>query len=221
MVKNTFLVLMLLYGSYVNGQQTECKVLKAGISDTYEGECKKGLAHGHGIAQGTDRYEGNFIKGFPSGRGTYKWASGVSYEGEWKNGMREGEGKMVYPDSMVTGIWAEDKYQGIKLLQPYRVVTSMSVSRYTITKTADKNDAIKIRLKQGGLDNISIENFSLVYDSGSEYRSGNYYGLENVKFPLSVKVKYRSWNQLMSSQYDVIFEFVITQPGSWDIAIIN
>ena len=74
---------------------------------------------------------------------------------------------------------------------------------------------------QGGLDNISIEDFSLVYDSGSEYRSGNYYGIENVKFPVNVKVKYRSWNQLMTTQYNVIFEFVINQPGSWEIVIIK
>lgn len=221
MIKSTFLVLMLLYGSFVNGQQSECKVLKAGISGTYAGECKKGLAHGQGIAQGTDRYEGNFIKGLPAGKGTYKWASGVYYEGEWKNGMREGEGKMVYPDSTVTGLWKEDTYQGIKSLQPYRIITSMSVSRYTMTKSADKNDGIRIRLTQGGLENISVEDFSLVYDSGSEYKNGNYYGIENVRFPLNVKVKYRSWNQLMTTQYSVIFEFVINQPGSWDIVIIN
>jgi hypothetical protein len=179
------------------------------------------LANGKGIAQGIDHYEGQFIKGLPSGRGTYRWASGVYYEGEWKNGMREGEGKMVYPDSTVTGFWKEDKYQGDKPIQPFKIITSMSVSRYSITKAADKNDGVRIRLMQGGLNNISIEDFSLVYDSGSEYRSGNYYGIESVKFPLNVKVKYRSWNQLMTTQYNVIFEFVIYQPGSWEIVITN
>jgi hypothetical protein len=64
---------------------------------------------------------------------------------------------------------------------------------------------------------MTIEDFSLAYDSGSEYRSGNYYGIENMKFPVSVKVKYRSWNQLRTSQYNVIFEFIINEPGSWDV----
>jgi hypothetical protein len=50
------------------------------------------------------------------------------------------------------------------------------------------------------------------YDSGNEYRNGNYYDLENVRFPSSVKVKYCSWNQLMTTQYNVIFEFIITSP---------
>ena len=212
---------MLVSGTIAYSQNTDCKVIKTEISGTYSGGCRKGLAHGKGIAQGTDRYEGEFIKGLPSGIGVYRWANNVYYEGEWKNGMREGEGKMVYPDSVVYGIWKEDKYMGKKAIAPYKIVTSMSVSRSTITKSADRNFGVKIRIKQGGLDNISIENFTMAYDSGSEYRSGNYYGIENVTFPLSVKVKYRSWNQLMTSQFSVIFEFVINEPGSWDVVIIN
>jgi hypothetical protein len=97
----------------------------------------------------------------------------------------------------------------------------MSVSRYTFVRSASKSDGIKIRLMQAGNDNVSVEDFSLAYDSGSEYRSGNYYGIENVRYPLTVKVKYRSWNQLLTSQFNVIFEFVIYQPGSWDVVIIN
>jgi hypothetical protein len=128
---------------------------------------------------------------------------------------------MVYPDSVVSGFWKKDNYMGKKVIAPYTIVSSMSVSRSTIMKTQDKNNAVKIRIKQGGIDNISIEGFSMAFDSGSEYRSGNYYGLENVRFPVSIKVKYRSWNQLMSSQYNVIFEFIINEPGSWDVVINN
>jgi len=115
MLKMLLSILILSSGYLVHSQQSDCKVIKAEISGTYEGGCKKGLAQGNGIAQGIDRYEGQFIKGLPSGRGTYKWASGVYYEGEWKNGLREGEGKMVYPDSIVSGIWKEDKYTGKKM----------------------------------------------------------------------------------------------------------
>jgi hypothetical protein len=221
MANRLFLFLILSIGCNVFAQTTECIVNKSSISGTYTGDCKKGLAHGKGVAQGIDRYEGQFIKGLPNGTGTYRWASGIYYEGEWKDGLREGEGKMVYPDSVVTGFWKEDKYLGKKVIAPYKIVTSMSVSRSTIMKAQDKNSAVKIRIKQGGLDNIAIENFTMAYDSGNEYRSGNYYGLENVRFPLSVKVKYRSWNQLMTTQYNVIFEFIINEPGSWDVVIYN
>jgi len=85
----------------------------------------------------------------------------------------------------------------------------------------DKSNRIKIRIMQGGTDNVSIEDLSLSYDSGNEYRSGNYYGIDNVIYPVNVKVKYRSWNQLRTSEYDVRFEFEITEPGSWDLMLFN
>jgi hypothetical protein len=59
----------LFSGNIVNSQQIDCKVLKPGISESYSGGCKKGLADG-----------------------TY-------YEGHFENGNREGSGKMVYRDS--------------------------------------------------------------------------------------------------------------------------
>lgn len=221
MLKNLLVLIMLLSGISLFAQNSECKVLKPEIAGTYQGGCKKGLAQGKGVAQGVDRFEGQFSKGLPDGNGTYKWANGVYYEGQWKAGLRDGKGRMVYPDSVVAGFWKEDKYVGKKLIAPYRIISSMSVSRFSITKASDKNERMKLRIMQGGVDNVSIEDFSMMYDSGSEYRSGNYYGLDNVKFPLNLKIKYRSWNQLMTAQTDVIFEVLINDPGSWEIILYN
>jgi len=111
MVNRLFLIVVLIFGNYVYAQQNDCKVTIADISGSYSGGCKNGLAHGKGVAQGIDRYEGQFMKGKPDGKGIYKWANGTSFEGQWKNGMREGMGKMVYSDSVVTGYWRDDKYQ--------------------------------------------------------------------------------------------------------------
>jgi len=47
--------------------QDDCKVLIPEISGQYVGKCKKGLAHGKGLAIGIDRYEGSFKKGYPEG----------------------------------------------------------------------------------------------------------------------------------------------------------
>lgn len=221
MVTRLFLILLLFSGKNIYAQQNNCKVIKAELSGVYTGGCKNGLANGKGIAQAIDYYEGQFSRGMPEGNGTYKWANGTSYEGQWKKGLRDGEGKMVYSDSTVTGIWKEDKYIGKKLLRPYSIITSTSVARSTITKSGSKADAVKIRIIQGGNDNISIEDFTLAYDSGSEYRSGNYYGLDNVIFPVTIKIKYRSWNQLQTSQFNVIFEVIINQPGSWEVVLNN
>jgi hypothetical protein len=221
MINRLFFVLILTIGSNLSAQTSDCKVNNSSISGSYTGGCKNGFAQGKGVAQGIDRYEGQFDKGLPSGRGTYKWASGIYYEGQWKNGMREGEGKMVYPDSLISGFWKEDKYVGKKRMEPYKIISTTSITRYTISKNADRNNTVKFRIKQGGLDNISIENFTMFFDSGSEYRNGNYYGIENISYPVIVKIKYRSWNQLMTAQSDVRFEIEITEPGSWDIILYN
>jgi hypothetical protein len=221
MLKNILILLFLAAWNLAGAQNPDCKVVKPEISGSYSGGCKNGLAQGKGIAQGTDRYEGQFVKGLPNGKGKYTWADGIYYEGQWKFGIREGKGKMVYPDSVVTGYWKEDKYVGKKLMPPYKIVSILSVTRYTFTKTPDKNLGIKIHILQGGHDNISIEDFSMLYDSGFEYRNVNYYGIENVTFPLNVKIRYRSWNYLRTAQYDVKFEFVINDPGSWDVIINN
>lgn len=221
MIKFSIFILMMLTASYGYSQNSDCKVLKPEISGSYQGGCKKGLAQGKGVAQGVDRYEGQFVKGLPDGTGTYKWANGTYYEGQWKNGMRNGEGKMVYKDSTTSGIWKEDKFAGKKKIIPYNITSSVSVSRYTFKKSTERNNTVRVRIMQGGLDNVSIEDFSMFYDSGSEFRVGSYYGIENITYPVSVKIKYRSWNQLKTSQYDVRFEFEIKEPGSWDVVLYN
>ena len=57
-------------------------------SSIYEGEIKKGKAHGKGILTFSDdtTYEGNFKKNRPHGIGTYTDARENTYEGKWRNG---------------------------------------------------------------------------------------------------------------------------------------
>jgi hypothetical protein len=221
MLKRIFIVMAVISGPFAFAQQDHCKVLMPSISESYGGGCKNGLAQGKGIAMGTDHYEGQFIKGLPSGKGKYTWADGTYYEGQWNEGMREGKGEMVYRDSTVNGFWQADKYIGKKLKASYKIISTLSVSRYTITKVSNVGNAIKMKIMQGGTENMGVEDFSLLYDSGDEYRSGTVYGLQNVRFPVEVKVKYRSWNQFKTTQYDVIFEFSIEQPGTWNVMISN
>jgi hypothetical protein len=215
------IIALLISGNFIYAQQSDCKVKLASISGTYTGGCKNGLAHGKGTAQGIDFYEGQFNKGMPSGEGTYKWSNGFYYEGQWKDGLREGKGKMVLKDSVIVGFWKNDKFVGTKLIQPYSITRNLSVGRSIIKKTISPLQEIKIRILQGGLDNLSIENFSLVYSSGDEYRSGNTYGIQNVTFPINIKITYTSWNQLHTAQFNVAFEFTINDPGSWDVTLFN
>jgi hypothetical protein len=218
---NMLIISIILSGNSIFAQQSDCKVKLTSISGTYTGGCKNGLAHGKGTAQGVDFYEGQFIKGMPSGEGTYKWSNGSYYEGEWKDGLKEGKGKLVSKDTVITGFWKNDKYVGTQLIPPYKISRSYNVGRSVIRKTISPLQEIKIRILQGSMDNLLVENFSLVYSSGDEFRSGGIYGIQNVKFPVDVKVMYTTWNPFRTTQFNIVFEFTINDPGAWDVTLYN
>jgi hypothetical protein len=219
---NRLLLLMALLSSqFVNAQDSDCKVALPAISGTYSGGCKSGLAQGKGIAQGIDHYEGQFDKGMPEGKGTYTWADGSYYEGQWKEGVKEGKGKMVYKDSTVKGFWKNGKYVGEKLVPAFKVMNTLSVTRYNIAKTSNIGNEVRIKILQAGSDNMTIEDLSLAYDSGQEYRMGSNLVIQNVLFPLDMKIKYRCSNLFRTSQFNVIFEFAIFEAGTWEVTITN
>jgi hypothetical protein len=61
----------------------------------------------------------------------------------------------------------------------------------------------------------------MAYEHGTEYRTGNTVGIDNITFPFYNKVTYRSWNAFHAVQFDVRFEFTIYDPGVWDVTIYN
>lgn len=113
------------------------------------------------------------------------------------------------------------KPEGRRHRAPYRIITSRYVTRSTIVRSTAHTNGVRIRLKQSGEDNTDIEDFSLAFDSGNEYRMGNTFGIENSSFPLYVKVTYRTWNVFHAVQFDVSYEFVIYAPGTWDVTLFN
>jgi hypothetical protein len=221
MTRAIFIIVFIIASACLSAQNSDCQVNIPELAGTYQGGCKNGLANGKGIAKGTDSYEGQFVRGLPDGRGTYTWANGFYYQGDWKAGQREGRGKMVYPDSVITGYWKNNSYIGKEQPVPYKIISTLSVARYSVNKTKEVSPGVRLRLMQGGMDNLSIEDFSMFCDSGSDYRNGNFYGLENVRFPAHVKIKYRSWNQLRTQQFNVIFEVEFIEPGTWEIILTN
>jgi len=104
---------------------------------------------------------------------------------------------------------------------PYRIINSRYVSRSTLRRDVGAGNGVRIKIMQNGMDNTEIEDLSLQYDSGNEYRMGNIYGIENTSFPLYVKVTYRSWNTFHAVQFDVTYEFVVYYPGTWNVTISN
>lgn len=108
--------LALLLLSFCAYSQT-CEVDRESLKGTYTGECKKNKAHGKGKAVGTDTYEGDFKNGIPDGNGKYTWANKNVFEGRYVKGLREGKGIMTFKnqnaqDSVVEGFWKKDAYIG-------------------------------------------------------------------------------------------------------------
>ncbi len=223
-IKTLCFILILISGSMLHAQKG-CQVLKPEISGTYTGKCKKGLANGKGLAVGTDTYEGRFSKGLPAGRGKYTWADGRIFEGEFKEGIIEGQGTMTYPtthgDSAVTGIWKDETYYGPIPIPSYKIDRSMSVVRWSIKKINNMGAGVRIGIFLGGSYNVGITDFTMASDTGEQMMLGSRYGIQNAIVPYKIYLKYRTWNQLHSQQHDVIFEFTINEPGTFEVSIHN
>jgi hypothetical protein len=104
---------------------------------------------------------------------------------------------------------------------PYRVISSRYVSRSSIRRVTGPGNCIRMKFLQNGVDNTDIEDLSIQYDSGVEYHMGNVFGLDFTRLPLYVKVTYKSWNSFHAVQVDVVYEFAIFQPGTWEVSIWN
>ena len=104
---------------------------------------------------------------------------------------------------------------------PYSILTSRYVSRSTLKRSIEHGNRVRIKIMQNGMDNTTIEDFSMEYDSSTQFRMGNAYCIENSSLPLFVKVTYRSWNTFHAVQSDVTYEFIVFYPGIWDVTICN
>ncbi len=221
-------VCMMILGStfIVNNliAQEECKVLKPEISGSYTGKCKKGLADGKGKAVGRDTYEGQFNEGVPWGKGTYTWANGDVYSGDWKKGQRNGVGDFTFKkndkDTIVSGLWENDIYLGPNPKEP-EVISKTSIDRYNIYRQGDILNRVLIDFQQNGMRNTGITNLLIASDSGTETHLGYLIGYENIIFPVVIKVNYTTWNKIRSQQINAIFEFKISEPGDWRVEIFN
>ena len=209
-------LLLSLNSIFLFGQQ-KCEVLKEDISGVYKGDCKKGMAHGRGIAQGKNKYEGGFKKGLPNGEGMITYTDGGIFYGNWKNGLREGEGKYTKiingKDSVVDGVWKNDKFVGKKRTKQYEVFKKTSVSRYTIRKMGDSSKKVSIKAsKKGTAVKVNIINAS----SGNILSRYGYTYIENIHvYPFTCEMRYTIPSEFGAVAVEVEFSFRIFEPGEW------
>lgn len=226
MKKLILFVLMLPVSSLftVIFSQTSCKVLIPAISDSYTGTCKQGLADGKGEALGIDQYNGDFRKGLPEGTGVYIWQTGEKYEGSWKKGLKDGEGKYTFKyegrDSILIGIWKEDKYVGIKTVAPYVVQYLSGISRVSCIRAGEVPYVnYKFSRAGGKAEENDIMNLTFQGSTGQESIQSNFVGFEQVTFPFEGKVRFEAPNTLNTATVNCELRLLINQPGSWTVTI--
>ena len=210
-----------LFVSVINAQN-DCKVLMPAIGDSYTGSCKQGLADGLGEAFGIDRYKGKFKKGFPNGVGTYIWQSGDTYQGEWKKGRRDGDGKFTFKfkgrDSVLAGVWKEDKYLGERVLAPYVIEYQNGIGRVTCMKVGDR-PYVKFKFSRNGEELNNISNLLMQGSSGSESGTVSFTGFEQVTFPFKGKVIFNAPNTFQTATISCELRLIINEPGSWIVTM--
>ena len=203
--------------------QEDCKVLISDIAGSYSGKCKKGFAHGRGVAKGIDKYDGSFKKGLPDGKGTYTWSTGEKYIGEWDEGKRDGVGIYYYWEDnekvSMEGLWVDNRYVGPVPEKP-RVSSSVGIHRYSFQRQGDGSQ-VKVTTYINGVANVDLEDLIFHGSSGSMFVSGGSMGYEGIIFPFKCVLTYYSWNRLNTVRVFTRFEFEITQAGNWAVVVHN
>lgn len=201
-----------------------CKVLSDGISDSYEGDCKKGLAEGTGTAKGVDVYAGEFKKGYPDGLGRYIWSNGDYYSGDFSKGFREGYGELMVKregkkDSLVAGYWTKNIYIGPSSVA-WKVRTSSKIKDISFEKKSETGNEIYIIFQQDKKP-VAADGLRLTNDQGikpaTEFDTSV---LRKVEFPfLGAKLEFRSKASSGVSINECTAEFDIFEKGRWVVIV--
>lgn len=192
-------------------------VLLKKIAVQYDGETKKGLAHGQGKALGEeDSYEGTFRKGYPHGEGVYIWGNGNKYTGEYSKGKRDGKGELRIkrgdnlPDSIQVGYFKDNEYVGI-YKTPYKIFSDGGTRNIEFQKVLNSFSQVSIEVYANGKNvgiNTQDKNNTLVERiSGVSTLTNATYPMERIEVSFSVD----------RVSYKVVFD--IYEKGNWKVII--
>lgn len=222
-MKRLLFIIILGFGfAAAQCQETTGPVLLKEISGKYDGDLKGGLANGMGTAIGTDKYEGNFRKGFPSGEGTYTFSNGDVYQGNFVKGIISGKGTMYYksirPDSVAQGYWDEGKYQGKVKIEPYVISNQSGTVSPRITNGGEGN-----QVELAVLDPFNKYINPQINATGKYFQRFSYSRIffEQIEFPLELDINYYCSNKLGTGTVYNTIRIKINKPGKWLITLKN
>ena len=204
-------------------QKLEGPVLRKELVGKYEGDQKKGLAHGTGKAIGKDTYTGEFRKGLPDGKGVYTDSLGNVFNGSFRLGKKNGQGVFtLIPSSnehQITGYWKDDKYIGKEKVDPYAISNKTGSVSPRIFNTGLGNK-IEISILDP-VNNSYISATILIIGQGTSRNSYGKYYYDDVNFPVEFDIAYSCNNKYKSGMIANTIRIKINTPGSWVITLKN
>lgn len=214
-------ILVFFVGSYSSTAQETNKVLVKNLQGAYEGDSKNGLANGQGNAKGTDTYVGAFKNGYPNGNGKYIWANGAIYEGEWKMGVRNGKGKYTYTkdgeEKIDDGSWKKDVFVKARQIPPI-IIEEKNVNSGTFFNRVGNGNRLTISWMN--LESfVEPQELHINVSSGGQFKNGKNVVFQNITFPFTCLISYRSSNSIVTN--DCVYNFKIEQAGDWFLTIKN
>lgn len=222
-MKLMVLLISVIIPIFVTAQQN-CKVLFPALDSIYMGECKKGLANGSGEAWGKFYYKGKFVNGYPHGEGRAEYRDGTVYTGSWKDGLRNGQGTVTFRENgnlvEKTWIWKNDIKQKEVIPPAYKIITQRNIGRLRVYDQGGTNSVWFHPKSDGGIIS-GFQEFGLSASSGREIIQTPMIGYEDVTFPFTGSVKYKAWNKMRTTEYELFLEINITKPGNWVVEIQN
>ena len=222
-MKSILVALVLTFISiYAYCQDISEPVLKKELAGKYEGELKKGLAHGEGIATGLDNYTGHFIKGFPEREGTYIFSNGDVYYGEFLRGLFSGKGSLTIKkasgDSIVEGYWEAGKYVGKTMVAPYEISNKTGSVNPSIINSGEGNK-VEIVVFDPYNKYIIPQIMAMGQFTQQTYYARNLFA--EAVFPLTFDIRYSCTNKMRSGMVDSTIRIKINKPGNWQITLRN
>jgi hypothetical protein len=96
---------------------------------------------------GGDTYEGEYMNDKKCGEGIYTWKNGCKYKGQFENDLRHGYGEMIFLDGRVEkGSWVDGIQRGRKCFE-VRTAPPPNNHRTTVYKKTRISRAMQVKLE--------------------------------------------------------------------------
>ncbi len=207
---NTSVIILLLLSQFNLSAQFECDsegfsyLLTKNNSNIVSSDCDKSRCIGKIIWEDGTTYSGSIEKGKMDGKGLLEIPGLYKYEGEFKNGEKQGSGKIIYEDgASYDGEWNLGKKEGFGAF----------VFPCGFEYLGDfKDDQMH---GQGVLRMSETESFSGIWENGKIQGSGTHFREDGSKFSGEFK------NGEPNGQGMVIWESKDTMRGVWKDGLLD